>query len=68
MNKNILVNIEQQIEARKRLVLSAKMAWNQGISRDEWENSQEIQEFVLKLGLARDIHEHIAAWVWTFRR
>lgn len=68
MIKTIFVNIEQQIEARKRLVLSAKMARSQGISRDEWENSQQIRDFVLKLGLARDIPEHIAAWVWTFRR
>lgn len=49
-------------------MLSAKTARTQGISRDEWEKAEVVQEFVSKADLRYDIIEHIAAWVWTFRR
>jgi len=62
------IDVQSKIEARKRLMLSAKSAKMQGISRDAWENAQVIREFATKSALHNDIVEHIAAWVWTFRR
>lgn len=54
--------------ARMRLVASAKKALFDGFSRDEWETSEVIQEFVRQNNLEPEIVEHISAWVWTFRR
>lgn len=60
--------ITKQIEARKRLVLSAKMACRNGFSQDQWENTKEILDFTLKTGLPMDTVRHIGVWIWTFRR
>lgn len=63
-----MISIEKQIEARRKLVMSARQARMQGFTREEWKNAQVVKEFTLNCELPNDIVEHISAFVWTFSR
>lgn len=62
------MNEEAKIEARYKLVQSAKLAYRSGYSQIEWMQSDTAQNYVKKTGLDEDILDHIASWVWTFKK
>lgn len=59
---------EQKSEARYKLVQSAKLAKMSGHSQIGWIESEEVSKFILENQLEENLAEHIAAWVWTFRK
>lgn len=63
-----MTDFEEKVNARKRLMMSAKTAQRAKISRSQWENAQVVKDFALQAGLHHDIVHHIASWVWTFER
>ncbi len=62
------VDYEQLIADRRLLIASAKHAYYNGFSKDEWEKSTIVQEFLITSKLKPNVIEHISAWIWTFRR
>jgi hypothetical protein len=55
--------VETQIEARERLVRSAKLAYGHGYSAYEWETDPKVIEFATACGV-EDVIDHIGCWVW----
>jgi hypothetical protein len=59
-----MVLASEQIEARRILVISARIAKNNGIPLTEWKRSHVVQETCLAYDLNLDILNHISNWVW----
>jgi hypothetical protein len=53
---------------RQKLLQSAYRAKLDYLSAENWKNDLHVKEAVVQSGLGLPILEHIAAWVWTFRR
>lgn len=62
------VKLEDQMDARYTLMQSAKIARRDGYDMLTWKHHPRIQEIRSKYKLRHDILDHIAAWVWTFKR
>ena len=54
---------EGLIESRMRLHMSARSAFMQGFSKEQWVNSDIVQNFAKKNNLDDEI-EHFASFVW----
>lgn len=59
---------DEKIEARYKLVQSAKLAYRSGVNQVEWMYSEAVRKYIEESGLDDTILDHIASWVWTFRK
>jgi hypothetical protein len=62
------IDTEKQVEARYALVQSAKHAFIQGVSKDEWKNHETVKTFANEFKLNEKLLYHIAEFIWTFRK
>lgn len=62
------MGVQEQIEARYVLVESAYLSRDYCCSQQEWIDNEEVREICTKAGLDLSILDHIAHFVWTFRR
>lgn len=55
-------------KAHEALIKSARKSKNDGLLREQWEQSEIIINFIKNNNLHQDIAKHISMFVWTFKR